>query len=75
LQTIALNLLTVSLPLYFMQGLAIVRYFFRRRNVPGFIQGISYILILLLNPLPLVVTGFGIFDLWADFRKPRIKET
>ena len=75
LQTLALNLLTISLPLYFMQGLAIVRYFFRRRNVPGFIQGISYVLILLLNPLPLVVTGFGIFDLWADFRKPRIKET
>ncbi|MBW6512649.1 MAG: YybS family protein [Desulfuromonadaceae bacterium] len=73
-QSVALNLLTVILPIYFVQGVAIVRCFFRRRNVPGFIQGISYVLILFLNPLPLIVTGFGVFDLWADFRKPRNKK-
>jgi hypothetical protein len=25
--------------------------------------------------LPLMVTALGIFDLWFDFRKPRVKTT
>ncbi len=75
IQVVALNLLTVLLPVYFLHGLAIVTFFFRKKGVaPGF-RALGYVMVTLLNPLPLIVTGMGVFDLWADFRKPRIKKT
>jgi uncharacterized protein YybS (DUF2232 family) len=72
---VALNLLTVLLPVYFLQGLSVVSFFFARKGISPAFRGLGYLLITLLNPLPLIVTGIGIFDLWADFRKPRIKKT
>lgn len=75
LQTVALNLLTMLLPLYFLQGLAVVSYYFARRGMSPLFRAISYLLLTVFNPLPLIVTGIGVFDLWADFRKPRIKKT
>lgn len=74
-QLAALNLLTVLLPLYFMQGLAVVSYFFRQRGFSPLLRAIGYLLLLAVSPLQLIVAGMGVFDLWADFRKPRIKET
>jgi uncharacterized protein YybS (DUF2232 family) len=68
------NLLAVLLPLYFVQGLAIVCCFLQRKSWPPALKGLIYILVFLLNPLPLVVTGVGIFDLWIDFRRPRKKD-
>ena len=74
-QDVALNLLTVLLPVYFLQGLAVVSFFFVRKGISPLFRGIGYLLVTVLNPLPLIVTGIGVFDLWADFRKPRIKKT
>jgi len=67
----ALNLLVIMLPVYFLQGLAVIDCFFRRRAFSPFIRAVGYLLVTLVNPLPMVVTGLGIFDLWADFRKPK----
>lgn len=71
----ALNLLTVLLPLYFLQGLAVISFFFARRGVSPLFRALGYLLIVVFNPLPLIVTGIGVFDLWVDFRKPRLKKT
>ena len=71
LAMVALNLLVVMLALYFLQGLAIVRYFFRIRRVSPVLRTLGYVLLATLNPLPVLVAGIGIFDLWIDFRKPR----
>lgn len=68
---VALNLLVVMLALYFLQGLAIVRYFFSSRRVPPLLRTLGYVLLATLNPLPVLVAGIGVFDLWIDFRKPR----
>lgn len=68
------NLLAVLLPLYFMQGLAVVSNFLQRKSWSPAIKGLVYVLVFVLNPLPLVVTGVGIFDLWVDFRRPRKKD-
>lgn len=73
--TLALNLLTVLLPIYFLQGLAVISYFFARKGLSPLFRAFAYLLLTVLNPLPLIVTGIGVFDLWADFRKPRIKKT
>ncbi len=74
-QQIAVNLLIVLLPLYFLQGLAIVSSFFHRRNISPALRGLGYLMILFVAPIPYIVTGIGVFDLWVDFRKPRNKKS
>jgi len=69
--TFALNLLVILLPIYFLQGLAVIDCFFRRKAFSPILRAVGYVLVTLVNPLPMVVTGLGIFDLWADFRKPK----
>lgn len=72
---ISVNVLIALLPVYFLQGLAIVTHYFNRRQIPPILRGFGYVLIAFLNPLPLIVTGIGVFDIWIDFRKPRVKKT
>ncbi len=67
------NLLVVLLPLYFFQGMAVVNSFLRRKTYPPAVKGLIYVLLVVLNPLPIVVTSVGVFDLWIDFRRPRQK--
>jgi len=71
----ALNLLVILLPVYFLQGLAVIDCFFRRKAFSPIFRAIGYLLLTVINPLPMVVTGIGVFDLWADFRKPREPES
>ncbi len=66
---IALNLLVILLPLYFLQGLAVVSAWFRTRRVAPALRALGYTLILILNPIPLIIMGVGVFDMWVDFRK------
>lgn len=72
---IALNLLVVLVPVYFLQGLAVLDHYFRRKAFSPLMRGIGYVLVTVINPLPMVVAGIGVFDLWADFRKPRQTES
>ncbi|OQY19359.1 MAG: hypothetical protein B6I36_04405 [Desulfobacteraceae bacterium 4572_35.1] len=74
-QRVALNMLTVLLPLYFLQGIAIVTFFLRKKAFSTASRVFVYMMILVINPLPLVVTAVGVFDMWFDFRKPRVKTT
>lgn len=74
-QIVAWNLLAVLLPLYFLQGMAVVSFFFLRKGFSPFMRGMGYLLLLVINPFQLLVAGIGVFDLWIDFRKPRIKKT
>ena len=74
-QQLALNCLTVILPLYFLQGIAIITFFFRKKAFSTLSRVFGYLLILVVNPLPLLVTAMGVFDMWFDFRKPRVKTT
>ena len=75
LKQAGINLLIILLPIYFLQGLAIVNHFFNRRQISPIMRGCGYVLIAFLNPMPLIVAGLGVFDLWVDFRKPRVKTT
>ncbi|MDY0212953.1 MAG: DUF2232 domain-containing protein, partial [Desulfuromonadaceae bacterium] len=75
LQIAALNILTVLLPLYFVQGIAIVAFYFKKKAFSFLACLFAYTILLIVNPLPLMVAALGIFDLWFDFRKPRVKTT
>ena len=74
-KTVAMNLLVILLPVYFLQGLAVIDCFLRRKSFTPLARGIGYVLVTLINPLPMLVMGIGVFDLWADFRKPREPES
>jgi uncharacterized protein YybS (DUF2232 family) len=73
LQSIAINLLIIMFPLYYLQGMAIVTYFFQQRGTSLWLRAISYLLLALFNPLPFFLAGVGLFDLWGNFRKERVK--
>jgi uncharacterized protein YybS (DUF2232 family) len=66
---VALNLLLIIGACYFAQGLAVIAYFFHKNNVPRFLRGITYVLIVFQQIFTLLVVGLGLFDLWGNFRR------
>lgn len=74
LKFFALNLLLVTAVFYFFQGLAIVSFYFHKKNVPLFLRGLTYILIVFEQIFTLLVVGLGLFDLWGDFRRLKNKD-
>jgi hypothetical protein len=73
ISTVALNLLVVTLSLYFMQGLAITVHMFDRFSVSRFIRTTFYVLLALQPYLAVALALLGIFDLWGNFRTPKQK--
>jgi uncharacterized protein YybS (DUF2232 family) len=67
----ALNILLVIGACYFAQGLAVIAYLFHKNNVPRFLRGVTYVLIVFQQIFTLLVVGLGLFDLWGDFRRLR----
>jgi uncharacterized protein YybS (DUF2232 family) len=55
--------------LYFLQGLAIVAFYFERWKMPLFIKGFVYVVLFLQQFASMVVAALGLFDVWFDFRK------
>jgi len=66
---IGLNALIVLLFLYLLQGLSIVQFFFRKKNIPKYLRGLFYALIVLYQYLLVFIAAIGLFDIWVDFRK------
>tara|TARA_Y100000031_G_scaffold32682_1_gene36520 strand:- start:357 stop:1310 length:954 start_codon:yes stop_codon:yes gene_type:complete len=73
LATLGLNLLSLVLVVYFLQGLAILIHFLDSRNVPVFFWVLIFFVIVLQPLLIGVAVGLGIFDTWIDLRKIRTK--
>jgi len=69
LSAVALNILLVIGACYFAQGLAVIAFFFHKNNVPRFLRGLTYVLIIFQQIFTLLVVGLGLFDLWGDFRR------
>ncbi len=69
LRIFAFNILLVIGATYFIQGFAIIAYFFHKNNVPRFLRGLTYVLIAFEQIFTLLVVGLGLFDLWGDFRR------
>jgi uncharacterized protein YybS (DUF2232 family) len=71
LTTTALNVLVVTLALYFVQGMAIISQFYTRFTVPKFARYLFYLVLALQPYLAIMVAMLGIFDLWGNFRAPK----
>ena len=66
---LGLNIMIALLFIYMLQGLAIISFFFNRKNVPVFFRAFGYFLIFAQQFLLFIVAGLGLIDTWADFRK------
>lgn len=70
---VGMNLLIICGLIYLFQGLAIVAFFFRQKQVHKMFRLLFYGLILVQQYMLIVIIAFGLFDMWVDFRK-KIKE-
>lgn len=67
-KTFGLNGLLTLMMIYFFQGIAIISFFFEKKQVPRFAKILLYAL-LALQEILLVVIVIGFIDVWANFRK------
>lgn len=70
-ELVGLNLLIALVPLYAIQGLAVLRHFFQRVRVPRPLQGLSFGLFVVQPLLLIAAACLGLSDLWVDFRRIR----
>ncbi|MBL7179165.1 MAG: YybS family protein [Pseudomonadota bacterium] len=71
---IGLNGLLILMTIYFFHGMAIVSFYFERKQFPRILRFFLYSLIALQQVVLLIVIGLGIFDMWLNFRKIELKE-
>ncbi len=71
---VGLNTLIVLMTVYFFQGIAIVSYYFDKKQLPAPLRVFFYCLIAVWHLLLLLVVSLGFFDMWADFRKLKAEE-
>ncbi|MCX7982700.1 MAG: YybS family protein [Syntrophales bacterium] len=64
------NGLVVCLFVYFLQGIAVVEFFFRTRRIPQVFRMVFYILLAIQQYFILLVAAAGVLDLWVEWRKP-----
>ena len=63
------NLVAVLGLLYFFQGLAVLSFWLRKKNVPVFLRAGIYVFLALEFFLVVIVAAAGLFDLWFNLRR------
>jgi uncharacterized protein YybS (DUF2232 family) len=66
---VSLNLVIVCLFAYLLQGLSIIGFLFKTKNVHRSFRILCYCLIFAQQYIILLIAAVGVFDLWVDFRK------
>lgn len=66
---VGLNGLAVFMVIYFFQGMAVVAFFFQKKQIPRLARMVLYGLIAVQQLVMLAVIGVGFFDTWFNFRK------
>lgn len=64
-----INILLVLMVIYFFQGIAIVSFYFEKKQLPQTLKIFLYSLIALQHIMFLLVIGLGFFDVWLNVRK------
>jgi uncharacterized protein YybS (DUF2232 family) len=72
---LGINGLIVMMMIYFFQGIAVVSFYFEKKQFPKVLCVLLYGLIAVQQPLLLVVVAVGFFDIWIDFRRTRKVES
>jgi uncharacterized protein YybS (DUF2232 family) len=66
---IGINGLIVLMTIYFFQGIAIVSFYFNKKQIPFFLRVLFYAIIVIQQILLVMVVGLGFFDAWFNFRR------
>ncbi len=66
---VGINGLLILATIYFFQGIAIVSFFFDKKNLAKLLRVILYGMILLQPFIFILVILLGFFDMWIDFRR------
>jgi uncharacterized protein YybS (DUF2232 family) len=66
---LGINGMLILLTIYFFQGIAIVSFFFEKKNLPRSIRVVLYIMIAFQQLFLLLIICIGLFDMWINFRK------
>ncbi len=74
MKLIGLNGLIIFMIVYFFQGIAVVSYYFEKKQLPRLLKVFLYSLIALQQILLIIVIGLGFFDTWLNFRKPKTQK-
>jgi uncharacterized protein YybS (DUF2232 family) len=69
MKLIGINGLFILLTVYFFQGMAIVAFYFEKKQFPRLLRVFLYSLIALQQIVLLVIVALGFFDVWINFRK------
>jgi uncharacterized protein YybS (DUF2232 family) len=69
IKMLGINGLLVLSIVYFFQGIAIVAFFFEKKNLPKALRVFLYSLMGFQQIILLLVIGMGFFDVWLDIRK------
>lgn len=71
LRLFGVNGLIIMMMIYFFQGIAIVSFYFEKKQFPKILRGLLYGLIVIQQFVLLLVIAVGFFDLWIDFRRTK----
>ncbi|MGA6926117.1 MAG: YybS family protein [Desulfosarcina sp.] len=69
IRLLGVNGLLVLLTVYFIQGIAIVSFYFDKKKLPRTVRIVLYMMIAFQQLFLLVIICIGLFDMWIDFRK------
>jgi uncharacterized protein YybS (DUF2232 family) len=69
MRLIGVNGLLVLLTIYFIQGIAVVSFYFEKKRLPRAIRILLYMMIAFQQLFLLVIICIGLFDMWINFRK------
>jgi len=72
---LGINGILILMTIYFFQGMAIVFFYFEKRQFPRLLRFFLYSLIAIQQIILLVVVILGFFDIWFNFRKVEIKKS
>ena len=64
-----INILLILMVIYFFQGIAIVSFYFEKKQLPQTLKIFLYSLIALQHIIFLFIIGLGFFDVWLNVRK------
>ncbi len=75
IKLVGLNFVIIFMPVYFFQGIAIVSFFFQKKNFPKMVKFFIYSIIAIQQIFIPIIIGIGFFDTWIDFRKLKVINT
>lgn len=70
-----INGIIILMTIYFFQGMAIVSFYFAKKQFPRLLRFFLYSLIAIWQVILLIVVILGFFDIWFNFRKLEIKKS